>query len=260
MKPIVAILLALNVLYFAVTLVTGGGIRTQAEGTAKFPSLPLGTPKLVLLKELKTPPEPRSTNEADEVSEPRTATQNAPNTEPGTDAPSETQATSQASPPESSSDAQHCFAIGPLPNAQIASRLQGKWFKDNSVSLLDKTEQTDTIKGYWVYLPPAASESEARETQKKLVQAGLSGGQRVASGEYLNAISLGNYRSPESADKRKSDYESQGFPVRLLARHALERRYWLVVQSHTHQRLPEGLKPELPAGATGKEVACDGMP
>jgi hypothetical protein len=257
MKRVVAVLLGLNILYFAGVLVSGG---KQVPPSTAIPlsAAPSSIPKLVLLKELKTPPPARPADPALESLEPAAepASAEVPDSTDA-DATAAAQAALGLTAPSLVGGTPRCFSLGPVPNAQAAVRLRYKWFKDSATSLLDKMEETEAIKGYWVYLAPAASEQEARETQKKLAGSGLSSGQRMASGEFVNAISLGNYRSQESADKRRSDFVAKGFPAQVLARHATEHRFWLVVQSAGDRPLPEGLKSELPAGAVPKTVGCE---
>jgi hypothetical protein len=250
MKRLLAVLLGLNILYFAGALVLGGD-GTPAGTAIPMPSVPSSVPKLVLLKELKSPPPTRTGEPGSEPAAP------AKKGAADLDATSAAQAALGLPAPSSGAGGSRCYSIGPMQNAQAAERLRRKWFTDIATSLLDKLEETEAIKGYWVYLAPAASEQEARETQKKLRESGLSGGQRLASGEFVNAISLGNYRSQESADKRKSDYAAKGFPAQVLARHAAEHRFWLVVQGSGERPLPDGLNAELPSGAAAKPVGCE---
>ncbi|MDE2154849.1 MAG: SPOR domain-containing protein [Xanthomonadaceae bacterium] len=128
-----------------------------------------------------------------------------------------------------------CLALGPFASPQdlrharqvmatVASRMRSR------------QEQTSQASGWWVYLPAAGSRAQALEQARQLGLHHIDDYFVVGSGGQSNTISLGLFKDPANARKRRDEVIAAGFPARMTERGESVPEYWLdlVVPDDTH--------------------------
>ncbi|WP_266170445.1 SPOR domain-containing protein [Dyella subtropica] len=119
-----------------------------------------------------------------------------------------------------------CISIGPfatpidLRNARSALSAQAS-------RMQSRQEQTTQTRGWWVYLPASSSREQALEQARKLSTANINDYFVVGSGGQPNTISLGLFKDPANARKRRDEVVSAGFPAQMTERTETVPEYWL---------------------------------
>jgi len=83
------------------------------------------------------------------------------------------------------------------------------------------------LKGYWVYLPPFLSRTEARKMTKLLKSRGVKDFLIVPNGESENAISLGFFRTQSAAERHLANMQKLGLLPLLERNYAESSGFWL---------------------------------
>jgi len=128
-----------------------------------------------------------------------------------------------------------CLALGPFASPQdlrnarhvlatVASRMRSR------------QEQASQTSGWWVYLPAVGSRVQALEQARQLGLHHIDDYFVVGSGGQSNTISLGLFKDPVNARKRRDEVIAAGFPARMTERSESVPEYWLdlVVPDDTH--------------------------
>jgi hypothetical protein len=119
-----------------------------------------------------------------------------------------------------------CLALGPFTTPQdlreARQSLDGQVMRMRS-----RQEQTTQSNGWWVYLPASASRAQALAQTRDLAAHKISDYFVVSSGDQPNAISLGVFKDPDNARKRRDDIVAAGFPARMSQRNESTPEYWL---------------------------------
>jgi hypothetical protein len=119
-----------------------------------------------------------------------------------------------------------CLALGPFTTPQdlrdARQSLGGQVMRMRS-----RQEQTTQSSGWWVYLPASASRAQALAQTRELEAHKISDYFVVSSGDQPNAISLGVFKDPDNARKRRDDIVAAGFPARMSQRNESTPEYWL---------------------------------
>lgn len=176
-------------------------------------------PRLQLLSEM---PRPAATAESVDAllapSPDSAAVADAPVADtPGADAPAA---------PEIAAIPHRCLAIGPfvtpqdLRNARQAVGAQ-------ATRMRSRQEQTSQSNGYWVYLPALGSRAQALEQARQLGASHIQDYFVVSAGDQPNTVSLGLFKDPANARKRRDEVAAAGFPARMSERTETIPEYWL---------------------------------
>ncbi|MGH8156967.1 MAG: SPOR domain-containing protein [Rhodanobacter sp.] len=128
-----------------------------------------------------------------------------------------------------------CLALGPfatpqdLRNARQALAVQ-------ATRMRSRQEQTSQTSGWWVYLPATGSRQQALEQARQLGAHNFNDYFVVSSGDQPNSISLGVFKDPANARKRRDEVIAAGFPARMIERGDSVPEYWLdlVVADGSH--------------------------
>jgi hypothetical protein len=174
-----------------------------------------GVPVLHLLTE-----RPDLTTDTSAAADPAGATSNAA-------APSE----SVASTPSSAAAAAasyRCMALGPFASLQSLRSARGTLASQTARSR-SRQEQSQQSRGWWVYLPAQASRSAALGQGQRLADAGIKDYFVVSSGDQPNTISLGLFKDPANARKRRDQLQAAGFSAQMSERVESVPEYWLDV-------------------------------
>lgn len=121
-----------------------------------------------------------------------------------------------------------CMALGPfatpvdLRNARSALGSQ-------AARMRSRQEQTTQTTGWWVYLPGGGSRDKALELGRRLAAANVGEYFIVSSGDQPNTISLGLFKDPANARRRRDQVAAAGFPAQMTERTESVPEYWLDV-------------------------------
>lgn len=99
-----------------------------------------------------------------------------------------------------------------------------------------RQEQITQASGWWVHLPASASREQALAQARLLKARGITDYFVVGSGDQQNTVSLGLFKDPANARKRRDEVAAAGFPAQLSERSEQVPEYWLdlVVADSAH--------------------------
>lgn len=207
----------LFVLLIALNIAVGAWLLLGQNDTHARLAADPGIPKLHLLSELPPPP--------------ASVAQNASLAAAPSSAPAPAQASSTANPlapqPSTNTLSYACMAIGPFATQEDLSVARNA-LESQVQRMRARQEQTTQSRGWWVYLPPtsshAAALAEARQLSAKNIQDYfvISG-----AGDDQNTVSLGLFKDPANARKRRDQIASAGFPAQMSERTETVPEYWL---------------------------------
>ena len=119
-----------------------------------------------------------------------------------------------------------CVALGPFATPQdlrVARQAIGAKVERSRV----RQEQTTESGSWWVYLPPAANRARALASARLLADRHVSDYFVVSSGEHANSVSLGLFKDPDNARRRRDEVIAAGFPASMAQRAETVPAYWL---------------------------------
>lgn len=187
-----------------------------------------GVPQLQLLSEMPQP----ARSGAPAAKPPVASAEPSPESLPVADAPAaqgslaDVPVTDVAKPPEPAAITHRCLAIGPfatpqdLRNARQAVAAQ-------ATRMRSRQEQTSQSNGYWVYLPASGNRAQALEQTRQLGAHHIQDYFVVSGGDQPNTVSLGLFKDPTNARKRRDEVAAAGFPARMSERVETTPEYWL---------------------------------
>jgi hypothetical protein len=207
----------LFVLLIALNIAVGAWLLLGQNDThAHFATDP-GVPKLRLLSEL--PPPVTTAAHAASV-----FAQAAP---PSTAAPAPVQAATHAAPLASPNALSYaCMALGPFATQEdlrIARNALGSEVQRTRA----RQEQTSQNRGWWVHLPPSSNHAAALAQARQLGARNIQDYFVVGSGDNENTVSLGLFKDPANARKRRDEIVAAGFPAQMSERTETVPEYWL---------------------------------
>lgn len=119
-----------------------------------------------------------------------------------------------------------CLTLGPFATDQDLRRARQS-LSAQATRMRSRQEQTSQSNGWWVYLPPAGSRAQALEQARRLGEQHIEDYFVVSSGDQPNSVSLGLFKDPANARKRRDEVVAAGFPARLTERTENVPEYWL---------------------------------
>ena len=119
-----------------------------------------------------------------------------------------------------------CLSLGPFATPQDLRNAR-QALAPEVTRMRSRQEQTSQTSGWWVYLPPAASRAQALQQVRELSAHHISDYFVVSSGDQSNTVSLGVFKDPANARKRRDDIVAAGFPARMSERSESVPEYWL---------------------------------
>ncbi len=120
-----------------------------------------------------------------------------------------------------------CRSLGPFDKRSQAEQVNS-YLQSQGIRLSLRVSNEARRKGYWVYLPPAASHAEARKMAKKLKKKHhIKDMFIVGTGEKKDGISLGVFSKFELAYRRQSEIRKLGFDAQLKDVTLPAKEYWL---------------------------------
>ncbi|TPG11074.1 SPOR domain-containing protein [Rhodanobacter glycinis] len=119
-----------------------------------------------------------------------------------------------------------CVALGPFATPQDLRNAR-QALAAQATRMRSRQEQASQASGWWVYLPAAGSRTQALEQARQLGAHHIGDYFVVSSGDQPNTISLGLFKDPANARKRRDEVIAAGFPARMSERSESVPEYWL---------------------------------
>ena len=119
-----------------------------------------------------------------------------------------------------------CLSLGPFATPQDLRNAR-QALAAEATRMRSRQEQTSQASGWWVYLSPTASRAQALAQVRQLSAHHISDYFVVSSGDQSNTISLGVFKDPANARKRRDDIIAAGVPARMSERSESAPEYWL---------------------------------
>jgi hypothetical protein len=185
----------------------------QSDTHAHFVTDP-GGPKLRLLSEL--PPPATTVAHAASTLSPVTTSATAP----------VTANTSVLAAPSPNALNYACMALGPFAT-QEDLRLARNALDSQVQRMRARQEQVTQTRGWWVHLPPSASHAAALAQARQLGAHNIQDYFVVGSGDNQNTVSLGLFKDPANARKRRDEIAAAGFVAQMSERTETVPEYWL---------------------------------
>jgi hypothetical protein len=121
---------------------------------------------------------------------------------------------------------QICLALGPFATPQDLRNAR-QALGAQVTRMRSRQEQTNQPNGFWVYLAAAGSHAQALELARQLGARNIKDYFVVSGGDQPNTVSLGLFKDPANARKRRDEVVAAGFPARLSERSEIVPEYWL---------------------------------
>jgi hypothetical protein len=119
-----------------------------------------------------------------------------------------------------------CVALGPFATPQDV-RLARQALDAKVERSRVRQEQVIESGSWWVYLPPASDRVQALASARLLADRHVSDYFVVSSGEQANSVSLGLFKDPDNARRRRDEVIAAGFPASMIQRAETVPAYWL---------------------------------
>jgi len=120
-----------------------------------------------------------------------------------------------------------CVALGPFATPQDL-RDARQTLAAEATRMRSRQEKANQTTGWWVYLPASSTRAQALALARQL------GAHNIndyfvagSSGDQANTISLGLFKDPANARKRRDEVVAAGFPARMSERSESVPEYWL---------------------------------
>lgn len=202
----------LFVLLIALNIAVGAWLLLgQSDTHAHFATDP-GVPKLRLLSEL---PPPAST-----------VAHAAPVPSPVSTSATVAASTSVLAPASPNALNYACMALGPFAT-QEDLRIARNALDSQVQRMRARQEQTTQSRGWWVHLPPSPSHTAALAQARQLGAHNIQDYFVVGSGDNQNTVSLGLFKDPANARKRRDEIVAAGFAAQMSERTETVPEYWL---------------------------------
>ena len=208
----------LFVLLIALNIAVGAWLLLGQDDVHGRSATDAGVPELQLLSERPAPP--ASTASAAPSAPASAAAAPAASTAPSMPTPA------PVTPPRQTSYT--CMALGPFAT-QADMRNARSALSNQAARMRSRQEQTTQTTGWWVYLPGGGSRDRALELGRRLSAANVGEYFIVSSGDQSNTISLGLFKDPANARRRRDQVASAGFPAQMSERSESVPEYWLDV-------------------------------
>jgi hypothetical protein len=119
-----------------------------------------------------------------------------------------------------------CLAIGPFDTPQDLRNARTT-LAGTGVRMRSRQEQTTEARAWWVYLPAPGNRAQALALARRLEAAHVGDYFVMSSGDQSNAISLGLFKDPANARKRRDEVATAGFAAQIQERTEQVPEYWL---------------------------------
>lgn len=145
-----------------------------------------------------------------------------------------------------------CLALGPF---ATQADLRSAAVALQALARRQRTRQEQSVqsRGWWVFLPAQRSRELALAQARKLSASGISDYFVVGSGGQPNTVSLGLFKDPANARKRRDQVVQAGFPAQLSERTESVPVYWLDLVLTDGTKLGRS---RIPPGVAARAIGC----
>lgn len=119
-----------------------------------------------------------------------------------------------------------CFRLGPFTETARITQAEAR-LSEWHLGFARRTEETKTITGYRVYLPPLASKEEAERKRQELTRLGFKDHAVIQEEGWHNAISLGLFSVEANATARVRELADKGVEAGMQPLTQDRTVYWL---------------------------------
>ena len=269
MKWFFIILLVANVVYFGWELDRQTLIETKNSSSPFI--IPKNIKKLVLVRELESPPEIKNKLLQESFNEYENSdTEGQATTEDSlgqltddvmiekefsTDLVSKLPEISAEGFEEDNNTDPLCFTYGPFPATEQVDELLN-WFKERDIFASQRSEGEKEKQLFWIYLAPKETRESAIAAIEDLKNKGVRDFRLINSGDLLNAISLGLFSTQASVNKRLNELKSKGYQPIVVPYHEARVIYWVDVKLTNQQKLLNELFTEFPSRFNSIPMNC----
>ena len=149
---------------------------------------------------------------------------------------------------------QTCLALGPFATPQDVRNARTA-LAAQIVRTRTRQDQVAQSSGWWVYLAATASHAQALELARQLSAHNIKDYFVVSSGDQPNTVSLGVFKDPANARKRRDEVAAAGFPARMSERSQAVPQYWLDLVASNTPRF-DWRSHVRASGVTSRSVSC----
>lgn len=122
--------------------------------------------------------------------------------------------------------ARQCFTVGPF-ESDLTVEAIVDMLGEYTTSAHSRKTEAFVDRGYWAYLPAFASEREARQAIRALLDAGHDDVSLMTDGEYDLSVSLGYFINQSNASQLIEKVRALGFEAEMRVQRDDESRYWV---------------------------------
>lgn len=119
-----------------------------------------------------------------------------------------------------------CMTLGPFATPQDLSNARGAISNEVSRTRA-RQEQAMQSRGWWVHMPASANREQALALARRLSAQHIADFFVVSGGDQSNTVSLGLFKDPANARKRRDEVAAAGFPAQMTERTERVPTYWL---------------------------------
>ncbi|HRQ64427.1 MAG TPA: SPOR domain-containing protein [Xanthomonadaceae bacterium] len=157
--------------------------------------------------------------------------------------------------PLSALPAKRCHTLGPFSTQAELRRVM-----DVLAPLAERIQFREgrqmASRGYWVYIPPLPTRSEALGVARELSARGIRDYYVVTAGDQENTVSLGLFRDPDNAERRRAEVAALGFAPALRARSEEQNVWWVDMAEDPAAPVDWRSLLSTQAADTAREVPC----
>lgn len=121
-----------------------------------------------------------------------------------------------------------CFHIGPFPDIDLVARAETR-LNELQLTYSRRAEDTRSVTGYLVYLPPLSSPKAAERKRQELTRLGFKDHALMQEEGMQNAISLGLFAVEANAASRVRELAAKKIQARIQPFQQTRTRFWLDV-------------------------------
>jgi len=218
----------LFVLLIALNIAVGAWLLLGQDDVHGRSATDAGVPELHLLSERPPSPSTTPTPAATATAATAAASASAPASPVAAAPASVAPKPAPPTPPPSKPNTYTCMALGPFAT-QTDMRNARAALSSQAARMRQRQEQTTQTTGWWVFLPGGGSRDRALELGRRLAAANVGEYFIVSQGDQSNTISLGLFKDPANARRRREQVVAAGFPAQMSERTETVPEYWLDV-------------------------------
>jgi hypothetical protein len=133
-----------------------------------------------------------------------------------------------------------CYTMGPF-SSEAGAREAGETLTSLGLATQQREGTRRELTGHWVFIPPFTSRAEAKKVTVILEARGIHDFHIVPNGPKKNAVSLGFFRSRDSAEQHFARISALGLNPVKEERYREDSGLWLDFSSPNRPPLPEAI-------------------